>query len=182
MWKWMGQENHILNHLGVNFSSKLDWGSYIISILKTSSKKIGALIYLRSFFLLRLLCKSTMQPCMECCCPVWAGASSCQLELLELLDKLQKMICRTIGPSFSSCLEPLAHRQNVASLYIFYRYYFVDVHLYWLNWLHFLILEGDLLFILIDCMIFLSPFPDVTRMSLSTVSFFAQLDYGILCL
>ena len=30
--------------LVLTFSSKLDWGSYIISIAKTASKKIGALI------------------------------------------------------------------------------------------------------------------------------------------
>ena len=30
--------------LGLTFSSKLGWGSYIISIAKTASKKIGALI------------------------------------------------------------------------------------------------------------------------------------------
>ena len=30
--------------LGLPFSSKLDWSSYIISIAKTASKKIGALI------------------------------------------------------------------------------------------------------------------------------------------
>ena len=30
--------------LGLTFASKLDWGSYIISIAKTASKKIGALI------------------------------------------------------------------------------------------------------------------------------------------
>ena len=30
--------------LGVTFSSKLDWSSYIISVAKTASKKIGALI------------------------------------------------------------------------------------------------------------------------------------------
>ena len=29
---------------GLTFSSRLDWGSYIISITKTASKKIGALI------------------------------------------------------------------------------------------------------------------------------------------
>ena len=58
----------------------------------------------------------------------------------------------------------------------------VDVHLNWLNWFHFLVLEGNLLIILIDCMIFLSPFLDVTRMSMSTVSFLTQLDSGILCL
>ena len=33
----------------------------------------------------------------------------------------------------------------------------------------------------IDCMIFLSPFLDVTMMYISTVSFLAQLDSGILC-
>ena len=32
----------------------------------------------------------------------------------------------------------------------------VDVHLNWLNWFHFLILEAGLLDILIDCMIFVT--------------------------
>ena len=45
-----------------------------------------------------------------------------------------------------------------------------------------LILEGGLLVTLIDCMIFLSPFLDVRRRSVLTVSFLAQLDSGILCL
>ena len=48
-------------------------------------------------------------------------APSCYL---ELLDKLQKRICRTVGPSLAASLEPLAHRRNVASLSLFYRYYF----------------------------------------------------------
>ena len=30
--------------LELSFSSKLDWGSYIISVAKTTSKKIGSLI------------------------------------------------------------------------------------------------------------------------------------------
>ena len=58
---------------------------------------------------------------MEYCCHVWAGAPSCYL---ELLDKLQKRICRTVGPSLAASLEPLAHHRNVASLSLFYRYYF----------------------------------------------------------
>ena len=58
---------------------------------------------------------------MEYCCHVWAGAPSCYL---ELLDKLQKRICRTVGPSLAASLEPLAHRRNVASLSLFCRYYF----------------------------------------------------------
>ena len=36
--------------LGLSFSSKLDWRSYIISITKTASKKIGALIRSMIFF------------------------------------------------------------------------------------------------------------------------------------
>ena len=67
------------------------------------------------------LYKSTIRPCMEYCCHVWAGAPSCYL---ELLDKLQKRICRTVGPSLAASLEPLAHRRNVASLSLFYKYYF----------------------------------------------------------
>ena len=67
------------------------------------------------------LYKSTIRPCMEYCCHVWAGAPSCYL---ELLDKLQKRICRTVGPSLAASLEPLAHRRNVASLRLLYRYYF----------------------------------------------------------
>ena len=102
--------------LGLTFSSKLNWSSYIVSIAKTASKKIGALIRSMKFLSPEVglyLYKSTMRPCIEYCCHVWAGAPSCYL---ELLDKLQKRICRTVGPSLAACLEPLAHRRNVASL------------------------------------------------------------------
>ena len=44
---------------------------------------------------------------MEYCCHVWAGVPSCYL---ELLDKLQKQICRTVGPFLVAFLESLAHR------------------------------------------------------------------------
>ena len=67
------------------------------------------------------LYKSAIQPCVEYCCHVWVGAPSCYL---DLLDKLQKQICTTVGPSLAASLEPLAHHQNVASLCLFYRYYF----------------------------------------------------------
>ena len=42
----------------LTFSSKLDCGSYIISIAKTVPKKIRTLIRSMKFFLLRLLCIS----------------------------------------------------------------------------------------------------------------------------
>ena len=112
------------NGLLLTFSSKLDWGSYIISIAKTASKKIGALIFSMTFFSPEVavyLCKSTIHPCIEYCCHVWAGAPSCYL---DLLDKLSKRICRIVGPLLAATLQLLTHRQNVASLSLFYRYYF----------------------------------------------------------
>ena len=162
--------------LELTSSSKLDWASYIISIAKTASKKIGALIRSVKFLspeVALYLYKSTIRPCMEYFCHVWAGASSCYL---ELLDKLQKRICRSVRRSLAASIEPLAHRRNVASLSHFYRY-LVDVLQNWLNRFHFLFLEEGLL-----VMTFLSPFLDVARMFMSTVSFLAQLDPGILCL
>ena len=97
---------------------------------------------------------------MEYYCHVWAGAPSCYL---ELLDKLQKQICRTVGPSLAASLEPLAHHRNVASLIVFYRYYFGRCAS---ELAQLVFLEGGLLNILIVCMIFLSPFLDFTRISM----------------
>ena len=62
----------------------------IITIAKTASKKIGALIYSMNFLspeVALYLHKSTIWACMESYCHVWAGAPS---YYLELFDKLQK--------------------------------------------------------------------------------------------
>ena len=102
------EEKSSFKMLGLTFSSKLDWGSYIIFVAKTASKKISFTLFyevLSPEFAL-YLCKSTIRPCMEYCCHVWAGAPSCYL---ELLDKLQKRICKTVGPSLVASLESLAH-------------------------------------------------------------------------
>ena len=118
------EEKSSFKMLGLTFSSKLDLGSNIIPVAKTASKKIGALIRSMKFLspeVVLYLYKSTIWPWMEYCCHVWAGAPSCYL---ELLDKLQKRICRTIGSSLTASLEPLAHCRNVASLSLLYRYYF----------------------------------------------------------
>ena len=87
------------------FSFKLDWGCYIISIAKTASKKIGALICVVKFLspeVALYLYKSTICPYMEYCCHVWAVTPSCYL---ELLDKPQKRICWTVRPSLAASSE-----------------------------------------------------------------------------
>ena len=110
------EEKSAFKMVGLTLYTKLDWGSYIISIAKTVSKKLGALICSMKFLspeVALYLYKSTIRPYMEYCCHVWAGAPSCYL---DLLDKLQKRICRIVGPSLAASLEPLAHCGNVASL------------------------------------------------------------------
>ena len=61
------------------FSSKLDWGSYVIS---SAFKKIGALICCMKFLysgIALYFFKSTIQSFIEYCCHVWAGTHSCYL-------------------------------------------------------------------------------------------------------
>ena len=61
------EEKSSFKMLELNFSSKLDWGSCIISIAKTASKKFGALIRSMKFFspeVALYLYKSTIRPYM----------------------------------------------------------------------------------------------------------------------
>ena len=118
------EEKSSFKMLRLTFSSKLDWGSYIISIDKTNSKRIRALICSMNFLspeVALYLYKSKISSCMEYSCQTWVDGPSCYLELLE---NLQKPVCRTAGSSLAASLEPLAHRRNVVSLSFFYRYYF----------------------------------------------------------
>ena len=166
---------------GLSFHCKLHWGgSYTISIAKTASKKIGTLISSIEFLspeVALYLYKSTMQPCMEYYCHVWAGAPSCYLGLLD------KGICRTVSPSLAVSLELLAYCWNVASSSLFYQVlcWYIFIWTGSMGSTSFFLREG-LFVILVVCMIFLSPFLDVKRMYMSTVSFLEQLASVILFL
>ena len=156
------EEKSTFKILGLTFSSNLDWGSYIVSIAKTVSKKSGALKRSMKFLFPEValcLCKSAIQLCME--------------------YKLQKWVSRTFGWTLSASLELLDHQKNVISLSLFYRYW-LDVHLNRLTWFHFLILLEGPFVILIDCMIVLSPFLGIIKMSMPKVFYLTQLDSGIL--
>ena len=110
------EEKSSFTMLGLTFSSRLNWGSYILSIAKTTSKKIEALIRSMKFLspeVALYLYKSTIRPCMEYCCHVWTDAHSCYL---DLLDQLQKRMCRTVGPSLAASLEPLLRPSLRSSL------------------------------------------------------------------
>ena len=86
------EEKLLFKMLGSTFSSKLDCGSYIFSIAKTASKKIGALICsIKSLSpdIVMYLYKSTIRSCIECCC----HAPSCYWGLLGKLQILTNIIC-----------------------------------------------------------------------------------------
>ena len=147
--------------LALTFSSKLDWGSYVISIAKIASRKIGTLIRSMKFLspdIALYLYKPTIWPCMQYCCHVWAGAPSCYLELSYMLQK------GYIG-------LVVLHLLRLLNLWLIFEIKsaevfaiditLADIHLNWLNLFQFLIREGGLLVILIDCMVFLLPFVDV---------------------
>ena len=95
------EEKSIFKMLGLTFSSKLDWDSYLISIAKTASKKIRALIRSMKFFL--YLYKSTIRPCIVYCCNIWAGAPS---RYYELLDKLQNQYAELLVLHLLPLLNP----------------------------------------------------------------------------
>ena len=179
------RKNHLLRCWDWDWVSLLNWiwALTLSLLLKLPPRKLEPFLWTSMKFLSPevavYLYKSTIHPCIEYCCPVSPGAPSCYL---ELLDRLQKQISRTIVSSFAACLEPLAHRRNRASRSFFYRYYFGRCSWKLAQLVPLSFFKGGLLVILTDCLIFLSPLLDVTRMSMSTVSFLIQLYSWILCL
>ena len=71
------EEKSSFKMMGLSLFSKLNWGSYIVSIAKTAPLKIRSLIRSMKFFPAEVaLYKSTMQPCIEYGCHVCASATT----------------------------------------------------------------------------------------------------------
>ena len=74
------EERSSFKMLELTFSSKLDYGSCVLSIAKTVSKKIGALIRFMRFLsheVALYLYKSSIRSCIEDCVHIRAGTTSC---------------------------------------------------------------------------------------------------------
>ena len=93
------EEKSSFNTVGLNFSSKINWGSCNISVAKTTLKQVVALICSIRFHFPEValyLYKYTIQLCMEYFSHVWNGAASCYLELttkMAMLDCLSFTCC-----------------------------------------------------------------------------------------
>ena len=105
------------------------------------------------------------------------------VNLNPVLDKLQKQVCQTVGPSPDASLESLAHCHNIVSLSLFYRYYFGRCSFELVELAPLPCSRGRSTQYSISSN-FLLPFLHVIRMSVSTstISFWLELDPGILSL
>ena len=164
--------------LGFFFSSKLDWGFYIISDDKTVSNKIRALIRSVKFvfpeFALYFY-KCTIWLCIEYFCHVWGSAPSCYL---KMLDNLQKRVFRTVGPSLAASLIYYANSWNVIILSPF-----LSIGITLVDVLAKLVV---LPYFCGRCTRYSDRLPDfsvtIPRISMSVVCFHALLGSGIVCL
>ena len=123
------------------------------------------------------LYKSTIWPCMEYCCHVWAGAASCYLELLYYL---QKRIYRPVGHTPEASLEPLVPSWNVACLSLFSRYYVGRCSSELARLVPLPYSRGRSTCYSDRLHVFLSLSLDVTRMPMSTVSFLGPRPWNYL--
>ena len=128
------RKNHILRCWG--FLSFLNWiGAVTLSfLLKLPPRKLEHQFVLWSFFLLKDLIIPINLPCSHAWNIVF-------MSILVLLEATKVDVLGLLVLHLMLLLNP---------------WLIVEIHLKWLNWFHFLILEGSLLVILIDCMIFLS--------------------------
>ena len=112
MWKWMGlfvRKNHLLRcwyWLSLNWI----WALPLSLLLKLPPRKVPLSPEVALY-----LYKSIICPCKEYCYHIWDGAPNCYL---ELLNKLQKLIYRIVGPSLAASFEPLPHHQLKGYLYL----------------------------------------------------------------
>ena len=166
------EEKSSFNMLGLTFSSKLDWGSHIFSIARTASKKIEALVRSISFFLLRLLYISINLPCGHAWNTVVMSGQVLLLATSNCWMRYKNGYAGLLVLHLLPLLNPLLIVEMWPAWVFSIGITLVDIRLNWLNWFDFLLLEGDLLVFLIDSMIFLTTFLDVTRMSMS--SFFSS--------
>ena len=112
-----------VNILGLQISSSLSWRDHSVQIAKPASKKLGVLFLCKQYFNSARLFKlytGFIRPCLEYYSHIWGSSP-----YTSLLDRVESKAIRLISdPPLTSTLDPLSLRRKVASLSLFYRYYF----------------------------------------------------------
>ena len=118
------------------------------------------------------MCSETFSICLNMSVKLRMTLFSCKINNFWLnLSNINRYIFSSFAFVWKSNFKCVKYTPVIMELPFFMGITLVDVHLKWLNWFHFLILEGALLAILIYCMICLSPFPYIKRMPMPTVFF-----------
>ncbi|XP_049886813.1 uncharacterized protein LOC126381362 [Pectinophora gossypiella] len=115
-----------LELLGMELTSRLNFGTTIESKAQTAAKKLGILNRVKRYFSpgqLLTLYKAQVRSCMEYCSHLWDGSAKYQLAALDSVERRAK---RLIGDRklVEAKLHSLDHRRKVACLSVFYRLYF----------------------------------------------------------
>ena len=108
--------------MGLKLTPNLKLDCYLEATKTDAPKMVGSLSRSRKFLTppaILYLYKSQIRPRMEYCSHIWAGSSN---QVLSGLDRIQERLRGLVGEELFSTLSPLAHRRNVASLSLFYRY------------------------------------------------------------
>jgi hypothetical protein len=112
-----------LSMLGLSFNADFSLKIHITSLAKSASQKLGVLFRFKNYFTnkqLFTLYVGTIRPCMEYCSHIWGKSPG-----VELLDRVQSKAFRLISsPALTDSLPSLSLRRDVASLSLYYRYYF----------------------------------------------------------
>ena len=106
---------------GLTFTRPMDWKPYIQSIAKAASRKMGSL-YRAQLFPFSWIHLVSVQIYNSAMYGVPGGAP--KSHVLDLLDRVQNRVISLVGSGQSSDWQALSHRMDVASLSLFYRYYY----------------------------------------------------------
>ena len=114
--------------LGVIITNTLTWTPYIACLAKKAAKRLYILGRTRNLLPLHariIVYKAYVRPLMEYASPIWSGAGTTALRLLDRLQRKALRLLKIDDPSTAG-IFPLEHRRNVASLCTFYRHFFLQ--------------------------------------------------------
>ena len=114
------RKNHLLRYWGC--PSLLNWigGLTLSPFLILAPRKWIRSMWFLSHEVALYLYKSTIHPCMEYCCHIWAGGPICHMQMIDKLQKYVGLLVLYLLPLLKSWLIV----ETNTSLSLFYRYYF----------------------------------------------------------
>ena len=112
----------------ITITKTLSWSQHVSGIAKKTAWRLYILGRSRNLLPHHariIIYKAYIRPLMEHASPIWYGAGSTSLRLLDRLQNKAIRLLRIDKP-LEYGIVPLSHRRNVASLCVFYRHFFLQ--------------------------------------------------------